>query len=612
VALLEKYFGRPFPFPKLDQIGSPVMPGAMENAGADTYGDNILLLEKGASTGQKQAFGMVVAHELSHQWFGDLVTPAWWDDIWLNESFANWMGYRIGNEWRPDLKISANAIDEAFTAMNTDALKAGRPIHQHIATNGEIDSAFDSVTYGKGGQVVAMIAAYLGDEKFRDGVRLHLNRHAYGNATSEDFFAALAEAAHDPRVVTAMKSFVDQQGVPVVRVERSANGLTLSQKRYVQLGTTVAPQSWTIPMCLRIGQTKQCSLLDKTSMTVPVKASGAILPNVDGAGYYRFSLPEAEWHALIAQSASLPAGEALALTDSLWAGFRAGEVRPALLVEAARAMAANPNSIAAVDGGTRLSGLRVRGMIPAAALPAYRKLIDGMYRPTLDRLGLDPKAGAYAAEDPDRQHLRSQIVGLLSSEAQDSEVDVKLAAAAKLWLGGDKAALDPALFSTGLNALVATGGEAAATSLFDTALNSADTRLRASALAAIGGSGDAKIGQWLIAHLGDKRLRVSDRTDLLSYMMHEPETRDVAWAWFAPHFDAILKEGGIFSINGLLSMPSRFCSAAKADEIEATLRPKVNAGQRGGLPLDRTVELIHDCGVLEQQRGGEIAAAMGS
>ena len=204
-----------------------------------------------------------------HQWFGDLVTPAWWDDIWLNESFANWMGYRIGNEWRPDLKINVGAIDEAFRAMNTDALKAGRPIHQPIKTSGEIDSAFDAVTYGKGGQVVAMIAAYLGDEKFRDGVRLHLNRHAYGNASTEQFFAALAEAAHDPRVLTALKSFVDQQGVPVVRVERTAGGLAVSQKRYAMLGTDIAPETWTIPLCIRIGETRQCSLLDKTSATLP-------------------------------------------------------------------------------------------------------------------------------------------------------------------------------------------------------------------------------------------------------------------------------------------------------------------------------------------------------
>ncbi len=127
VALLEHYFDQPFPYPKLDQIGSPVMPGAMENAGADIYGDGILFVDEDSPTEDKQTFGMVVAHELSHQWFGDVVTPAWWDDIWLNESFANWMGYRIGNEWRPDLNIGVSAIDEAFDAMQIDALGRRAP-----------------------------------------------------------------------------------------------------------------------------------------------------------------------------------------------------------------------------------------------------------------------------------------------------------------------------------------------------------------------------------------------------------------------------------------------------------------------------------------------------
>ena len=223
VSLLENYFGEPFPFPKLDQIGTPVMPGAMENAGADTYGDEIIFLAPGATTGDKQTFGMVVAHELSHQWFGDLVTPAWWNDIWLNESFANWMGYRIGNEWRPELKIGVGALDEGFSAMNTDALLVGRPIHQPINDNSEIDSAFDNITYGKGGQVVAMIAAYLGDEKFKEGVRLHLKRHAYGNATSEQFFQSIADAAKDAEVLAAFKSFVDQPGVPLVSLRRDGS-----------------------------------------------------------------------------------------------------------------------------------------------------------------------------------------------------------------------------------------------------------------------------------------------------------------------------------------------------------------------------------------------------
>ncbi len=608
VSLLEKYFGRTFPFPKLDQIGSPVMPGAMENAGADTYGDSILFLDKGASTTQKQEFGMVVSHELAHQWFGDLVTPQWWDDIWLNESFANWMGYRIGNEWRPDLKIGVNAIDEAFTAMNTDALKAGRPIHQPIKTNGDIDAAFDAVTYGKGGQVVAMIAAYLGDEKFRDGVRLHLNRHAYGNASTDEFFASLAEAAHDPRVLTALKSFVDQQGVPVVRVERTAGGLAVSQKRYVMLGTEIAPQTWTIPLCIRVGDTRQCNLLDKASATLPITGAGAIIPNAGGTGYYRFSLPEDEWRKLIGEAASLPPGEALAFTDSLWAGYRAGEVAPALLVEAAKAMAANPYSGAAVDGGQRLTGLDTRGLIPADELPAYRAQMDSIYAPKLTTLGFDPKAGVYTAEDPDRQKLRSDLVSLLAGEAQDKEVLGKLAKAATAYLGGDKDALDQSLYDDGLGAYLAAGGEGAVSTLFEMAVTSDDTLFRDSAIGALGRTNDGATARWLIAHMADTRLRPSDRQGVLRRLMSQPVTRDTAFDWLTAHYDDFVKDNGIFTASTLPSYAAGYCSVEKAAAIEAALRPKVVKYKRGALSLDRTVEQVRDCGVLKQARGAEIAA----
>jgi len=608
VSLLEKYFGTAFPFPKLDQIGSPVMPGAMENAGADIYGDTILLLDKGASTDQKKTFGMVVAHELSHQWFGDLVTPAWWDDLWLNESFANWMGYRIGDEWRPDLKIGAGAIDEAFAAMNVDALKAGRPIHQPIRTNGEIDSAFDQVTYGKGGQVVAMIAAYLGDEKFRDGVRLHLKRYAYGNATTDQFFGSLADASHDARVLEALKSFVDQQGVPVVRVERTAGGLSVSQKRYALLGTELPQQSWIIPLCVRVGEARNCSLLDKTSGTVPITAKGAIVPNAGGTGYYRFSLPEAEWKTLIAEAASLPPGEALALTDSLWAGFRAGEVAPSLLLDAARAMAANDYSVAAVDGGLRLAGLRQRGMISGDAIRGYRAFMAGIYGPKLAAIGFDPRAGTHADDDGDRQKLRADLVTLVAGEAEDKAVTEKLSAAAKAWLDGDKAALDQAFFGAGLGAYLATGGDTAVAALFEKAATSDDTLFRDSAMGALAGTNHASAGRWLLDHMGDKRLRSGDRTTLIQLLALEPETREMAYQWMVGNYAELVKNSGIFVASQLPAVPVRYCSAEKAAAVEAALRPEIARYRRGALSLDRTVEQINSCGVLEARRGAEIQA----
>lgn len=609
VSLLEKYFDTGFPFPKLDQIGSPVMPGAMENAGADIYGDTILLLDRGASTDQKKTFGMVVAHELAHQWFGDLVTPAWWDDLWLNESFANWMGYRIGDEWRPDLKIGAGAIDEAFAAMNTDALKAGRPIHQPIPTNGDIDSAFDQVTYGKGGQVVAMIAAYLGDEKFRDGVRLHLKRYAYGTANTDQFFGSLADAAHDPRVLASLKSFVDQQGVPVVRVERTAGGLAVSQKRYALLGTDLPAQSWIIPLCVRVGETRQCSLLDKPSAVLPITASGMIIPNAGGTGYYRFSLPEAEWKTMIAGAGTLPPGEALALTDSLWAGFRAGELPPSLLLDAARAMAANSYSVAAVDGGLRLAGLRQRGMIAGDALPGYRHFLTDVYGPRLAAIGFDPATGAHAADDGDLQKLRSDLVGLLAGEAEDPALQTRLAKAATDWMAGDAKALDQSYLGAALGAYLAKGGLPAAETLFERAAKTDDTLFRDSAIGALASTGKAETGRWLLGKLDDERLRNPDRLSILQYLALEPETVEMSYAYVTAHYDDLVKNAGLFAAGRLPSLPIRYCSVDKAAKVEKDFRPQVEKHQRGALSLDRTVEQIHSCGILRDKRGAEILAA---
>ena len=611
VALLEKYFDRPFPFPKLDQIASPVMSGAMENAGADIYGDNILLFGPGATTRQKQEFGMVVAHELSHQWFGDLVTPDWWGDIWLNESFANWMGYRIGNEWRPDLNIGVGAIDEALTAMDTDALKAGRPIHQAIETSGEIDAAFDAVTYGKGGQVVAMIAAYLGDEKFRDGVRLHMNRHAYGNATSDQFFAALAEAAHDPRVIAAMKSFVDQQGVPVVTLARSPGGrLTASQARYALLGTDVPPQTWTIPLCLRAGERRSCTLLEKPSTTLSI-ASGPVMPNAGGQGYYRFDMPEAEWRALLQGGPTMAAGEALAVTDSLWASFRAGKTGPSLLVEAARRMAANPDSNVATDGGDRIAGLRARGLIPAAAMPNYRRLMATIYEPRLRKIGFRVGSGAHAGDPPDRQKLRAALVDLVADEARDPEVRAVLDQAAAAYLAGDAKALDQAFLTEALTIHVQDRGVAAVKPLYEAMLATKDSLFRSAARAALGKSGDPATAKWLLAQMGDQRLRKTDKSGFLRDLMQQAETRDAAYDWLIANFDSFGKSIGIFEFNSLMTMPARFCSAAKSAEIERTLRPRVVEAERGALSLDRTVEQVHACGLLQDAKGSDIAAALG-
>lgn len=610
VELLERYFGQAFPFEKLDQIASPIMPGAMENAGADIYADPIILLESGAPTGQRQAFGMVVAHELSHQWFGDYVSPAWWDDLWLNESFANWMGYRIGNEWRPELNIGVGALAEGFAAMNLDALETGRPIHQPIATNAEIDSAFDAITYGKGGHVISMIAAYLGDETFRSGVRLHLSRHPYGNATTDQFFQALADTAKDPRLVATMRSFVDQQGVPLVEFKRAGDTLTVSQSRYAFLGSTPAAKSWLVPLCLSDAGQRRCTLLDKPSMTI-ASAGPGFVPNAGGTGYYRFNLEPADWQALLARAATLQNAEALAVEDSVWASFRAGKAPPALVVQAVRAFSGHADPLVAFGLTDRLSALRQRGAIPAAFKPAYARLVRSEYGPKLEALGFDPRAGAYASEAPDRLQLREGLVGLLVKEGEDAALRATLNAAAKRYLGGDAAALDPAYLGVGLGVFAEEGALADAQALFDRALASEDALFRGAALGAVAASGRADVSDWLLGKLADPRLRSSDLISLVVDMAGVPETRAKAEDWALANFDRLLTAaGGVFGASRVYGTFAYGCSMEAAATLDQRIGSRVRAAGAPVLAFDRMIENIRHCAVLKEAKGTALGQAL--
>ncbi|WP_240504355.1 M1 family metallopeptidase [Tsuneonella mangrovi] len=609
VAHLEAYFGQAFPFPKLDQITSPLMGGAMENAGADLYNDNIIILDKNAPVRQQQVFGMVVAHELSHQWFGDMVTPTWWDDIWLNESFANWMGFTIGGEWRPDLKIGEGALAEGFGAMDTDELTVGRPIHQAINTNDQVDSAFDTITYGKGGHVVSMIAAFLGKNNFRDGVRKYMAAHRYGNATSTDFFSAMAKQAGDPRITQAMQSFTDQQGVPLITVAGSNGQYTVSQSRYRAIGVESDPETWGVPVCMRHGDNRECHLLNDKSMAFALPGSGALMPNAGGTGYYRFELPKAEWNELIASADTLGSAEALATADSLDASFRAGRASVAQVFALAEKLAKNPDPFAYGTAFSGLGWMQSSGVLDEAEEGKLRNWMGSIARQDLAKLGFDPRAGAYVKENPDVQQRRQRMVGRLVF-AHDKEIDAKLVAAAKAYLGGDKAALDPSYLSDALDAYIQAGGLPAAKDLAERAVASDDPMFRPAAGGAIADSGNKDIANWALNDFNDPRMRETEKLFLKLGIARNEKTRDIGYEWLTKNLAGMLKgTSGIFLARGVPSVLGGFCSAEKADEIAATFRP-VFANTPGALTLERTIERIRNCAALKEARGAEVKAAV--
>lgn len=273
-------------------------------------------------------------------------------------------------------------------------------------------------------------------------------------------------------------------------------------------------------------------------------------------------------------------------------------------------LARNPDSYASTAGVDSLEVFYAGDMIDAAGKAGYRRFLDSLYRPRLARLGFDPRAGVYAGEDPEVSLQRQHVVERLAGTARDAAVRAKLLGAAQAFLAGDAHALDPAWYAPGLSAWLEHGGLAAAKQLADKALASQDPLFRPAALAAVAEAGDPAIGHWVLDDLRDPRLRLSERNNLIRGVITTPGTRDLGFEWLKSHFDELANgNGGIFFTARLPGIVAGFCSAARADEIAALLRPRFQ-GKTGALELERTIERIRACGVLKEARGAELSAAL--
>src|SRR5262249_35520727 len=256
---LERYFDLPYPYDKLDLVALPGQPGAMENAGLITFGTRRLLADPARQTSEhRRSVVHIMAHEMAHMWFGDYVTMTWWDDIWLNEGFANWLEQKVVAEWKPEWREDAAKARSRAKAMDADALASARQVRQPIETKGDIANAFDAITYDKGASVLAMIEAWIGPDSFQKGVKTYLQGHADANATTADFVASMSDAA-GLDIGPVLSSFVEQPGSPLVTVElrcdRGTPRVSLTQSRYAPAGVPRSdkPAAWRIPICVKYG-----------------------------------------------------------------------------------------------------------------------------------------------------------------------------------------------------------------------------------------------------------------------------------------------------------------------------------------------------------------------
>lgn len=331
LALMEEYFGSPYPFEKLDSLTIPqaINFGAMENVGLITYSSNLMLAKPHEETNAfKRTYASIAGHEIAHMWFGNLVTPAWWDDIWLNEAFATWMAQKTLFRFKPEWDDGWSRAYARSQAINVDKLNSSRKVKNPVLSKGDVGGAFDRITYQKGGQVLSMFEAWLTPEQFRTGVRNYMKRHEWGTATSQDFFRALGEAAgRRDDALKAFTAFIEQPGVPLVSVSLQCTGksaaLKVSQRRLRPAGSLANEMEWTTPACFRYASNgkieTQCAEIGSLPRNVPLTNAKTcpdwVLGNANGVGYYVTRYDTALEKKLAKSASRLPDHEATAMVS---------------------------------------------------------------------------------------------------------------------------------------------------------------------------------------------------------------------------------------------------------------------------------------------------------
>ncbi len=615
----EEYFDYPYPYGKLDLIAAPDFAyGAMENAGAIIYRESALLINDRTSLGQKRGALTTHAHELAHQWFGNLVTPIWWDDIWLNEAFATWMSYKTMHAYDPEGGFDRSPIQRGIGAMGADSLASARQIRNPINANGDILSAFDGITYSKGGHVLSMFENYLGEDAFRTGIRLHMTRFEDGVADVNDFMASLAEGAGNDAVVESFKTFIFQPGTPFLNVQMSCSPgsemLEVSQSRYAPLGSTIdADATWQVPFAVTLGygdETQRVSELLTDPTTRIALNDGCpdyIMPNADGAGYWRFTLSDGNWSALAENFDKLSGGEQMMFADSLVAAFRAGEVSAEAMLAG---LAVTPNGAwdaASIPLG-RLAGLT--GILDEADQNLMRARLQQTYRPVYDAL--------LARDDLDQGEtlLRQRLYGTLVGVAEDADLraDLKARAAQYVGLNGapDPSALPAAELGSGIRIGVEEGGAA----FFDAALSlakaSQNQRERRSILNILAGSGSLENVTGLLdtaftdAFQGQEALFMH-----YAAIRHDDEAvADMAWTRFKRDFETLLTRVPEIRKPQMAGIAGAFCEDAKTDAAEAFILSKADQIPGFERPLAQAVEGARLCAALKAEKAEELAAAL--
>jgi aminopeptidase N len=443
------YFGTPFPLPKLDNVagpGSSQFFGAMENWGAIFTFENILLLDPAiTSEGARRSIFGVAAHEMAHQWFGDLVTMAWWDDIWLNEGFASWMATKstaaLHPEWDPELGI----VNSREAAMRLDSVATTHPVVQHITTVDQMSQAFDTITYQKGEAVITMLEDYVGSDTWRRGIQAYIRAHRLSNAQSDDLWAAIEGAAHKP-ITAIAHDFTLQPGVPLIRVENEAcrggrTMLSLSQSEFSRDRMEKSPLRWRVPViAASLGGAQARTVVTGGAGSLAVPGCGPVLLNSGQTGYYRTVYTPDMLRALTRDYARLKPIDQIGLIADNWSLGLAGYESPAPALDMIAAVPANANPVLEGQVAGVLAQIHFMYTGDAAHQAIVARYASARLGPVLRQVGWRARPNEPASAPV----LRATLIGALGGWG-DPEV---VAEAKRLYETGDPLATGGPLRTT--------------------------------------------------------------------------------------------------------------------------------------------------------------------
>lgn len=608
-----KYFGIPYLGKKLDMIALPdFSAGAMENIGAITYMDTALLIdEKTGSSFQRQSIFGTMAHEMAHQWFGDLVTMAWWDDLWLNESFATWMTSKVEETLHPEWRSMTEGIYHKYGAMSTDSLKTTRPIHAVINSPAQAIEMFDGITYQKGCAVLQMIESFVGAENFQKGINNYLKEHSFGNATAENFWNAIAAQAPGVPVAAIMRDFVYQPGFPQINIVFSKDGtqLSLTQYRQFKLGQDKKdPTIWKTPIVYRHlsdekGKSDSATftnvLLTQRQQSFPTKVAGSgdIFVNAGGKGYYKCAYPPAYFNKLLNDYKRLSTEEKIVFIADCSSLVPPGEVPVESMMELTKKIKDETDPMILSD----LVAF-VRTPYPYmqdASKPLYQKWIRHILKP------LKAKYNGWNQKQGDSQHvksLRSEILLNLGTIGQDKQTIDESFFMFNRYLN-DRTAINPDLVSTVFNIICYNGGSKEYDQILQLYKHSTIPADKRRALHSLDTFHQLDLAKRTLAMAMSGEVQLQQGLSMITGISSNRYTRDYGWDWVKKHWAEMFKH---FPENHLSSLvwATSFDTPEREKEVVAWYNTHPIPFSRSDTA--RMLESLHNRVIYKQRYGTRI------